>query len=141
MQEEFRDEPWKLLVACICLNQCSAKVARPVWENIFKAYPTMDHLLLDVEMAEQDLGWRLRPLGFQNVRAKRIVRMTRDLADELARVSRHVRHVRVEQLYGCGKYASDSYEIFVKGNTPLSVDEVDDKELKNYVRWALENAT
>ncbi len=39
----------------------------------------------------------------------------------------------VESLHGIGKYAADSWKIFVDREI---VDDVQDKELVNYVNWA-----
>lgn len=126
MQEEFRDEPWKLLVGCILLNQVSAKVAKPIWQEFFKKYPTPQSLLgAPTSQALADMTVLFRPLGFQNRRSVRVLCMTGDFlkwdgADPLS-------------LYGVGKYAADSYNMFVKGRI---VDDVKDKELRNYVEWS-----
>jgi endonuclease III len=134
MQEEFRNEPWKLLVGCICLNQASAKVARPVWTKLFEKWPTAEALAVTpYESAVMGLTDLLRPLGFQNRRAARIWRMSEEYLEELWRVKDDVRQIRVEDLYGIGKYAADSYNMFVKG---YLVEDAQDKELRNYLNWA-----
>lgn len=61
--------------------------------------------------------------------------MSEEYEEELWRVNGDVRQVRVEDLYGIGKYAADSYNMFVKG---YLVEGVEDKELKNYLVWAKE---
>ena len=40
------------------------------------------------------------------------------------------------ELFGIGKYGSDSYEIFYKNKIP---DNIQDKELKRYVREEMED--
>ena len=40
------------------------------------------------------------------------------------------------ELFGIGKYGSDSYEIFWKGNIP---ENVQDKELKRYIKRKIFN--
>lgn len=130
IQEHLRDQPWRLLVAVIMLNQTSARQARPVWEEFFKIWPTPYYVWSnDPKQIEQTLSRMrevLRPIGFQNRRAERIWKMTEqfiftwDGVDPL-------------DLYGIGKYGADSYNIFVKGNI---VEDVQDKELRNYVNWA-----
>lgn len=133
MQEEFRNDPWKLLVACICLNMCSAKVARPLWEKVFEIWPSWPWLLATSrESAMALLVEILRPLGFQNRRAERIVRMTEDLSYQYHELKRDRMQIEPLELYGCGKYAADSYNMFVKG---ILVEDVKDKELRNYVSW------
>jgi adenine-specific DNA glycosylase len=126
MQEEFRNEPWKLLVGCILLNQVSAKVARPIWQEFFKMFPSAEALnSTPTAQALAHMTVLFRPLGFQNRRAMRVLCMTGgflkwDGKDPLS-------------LYGVGKYAADSYNMFVKGEI---VPDVKDKELRNYVEWA-----
>lgn len=126
MQEEFRNEPWKLLVGCILLNQVSAKVARPIWQEFFKKYPTPEALhAAPSASALADMTVLFRPLGFQNRRSVRVLCMTGDFLkwdgdDPLS-------------LYGVGKYAADSYNMFVKG---YLVEDAKDKELRNYLDWA-----
>ena len=41
------------------------------------------------------------------------------------------------ELFGIGKYGSDSYRIFYKNELP---DNVQDKELKRYIKEEIENA-
>lgn len=133
MQEEFRDKPWHLLVGCICLNQVSAKVARPVWEKIFERWPSWSSMLGSKGSVKQELTDLLRPLGFQNRRADRILRMTEDIWYQYVELGRDRMEIDPLKLYGCGKYAADSYNTFVKGEL---VEDVQDKELKNYLEWA-----
>ena len=126
MQEEYRNEPWKLLVGCILLNQVSAKVAKPIWQKFFQMYPTPESLHnAPSSTALADMTVLFRPLGFQNRRAVRVLCMTGDFLkwDGVDPLS----------LYGVGKYAADSYNMFVKG---VIVEDVKDKELRNYVEWA-----
>ncbi len=71
---------------------------------------------------EQDIKNIIWPLGMVNVRTKRLVRMTEDFltwdGDDAT------------ELYGIGKYGSDSYEIFFKQNYTV---EPTDKELRRYL--------
>jgi methyl-CpG-binding domain protein 4 len=68
----------------------------------------------------RDVIW---PLGMVNVRTKRLQRMTQDFLDWDG--------VDATDLYGIGKYGSDSYEIFFKQNYTV---EPTDKELLRYLR-------
>ena len=132
MQEDLRDQPWRLLVCCILLNLTSRKQAQPVWEEFFRRWPTPHDLRVsnDGWMSSQtviEMTELLRPLGFQNRRVGRIQLMTRDF----------VRWDKKDpgSLYGIGKYGSDSYRIFIIGEL---VEDVQDKELVRYVEWAKE---
>jgi len=64
----------------------------------------------------------LAPLGMQKVRAKRIYKMSIQIE--------HWDGNDATQLYGIGKYGSDSYRIFYKNEIP---NDVKDKELKRYI--------
>lgn len=135
IQEHLRHDPWRLLVVVIMLNQASAKQARPVWEKFFERWPTPHSLCVPdpdepTILIFDELRKILRPIGFQNRRAERIWRMTFGYicCPDPAKISDPT------DLYGIGKYGSDSYKMFVYPGE--IVEDVEDKELRNYVRWA-----
>ena len=64
----------------------------------------------------------LRPLGMSTVRAKRMRQMSLDFLSWDRKDA--------TDLYGIGKYGSDSYRIFYKNDIPKDVE---DKELKRYI--------
>ena len=70
----------------------------------------------------------LKDLGMKNVRANRIWRMSCDFINWDGKDA--------TELFGIGKYGSDSYEIFYKDKIP---DNLQDKELKRYVKEEIEN--
>lgn len=122
IQEFLRDEPWKLLVACIMLNQTSAKQVHGLINEFFERWPNY----FEAAAAKvEEMAVFIKPLGLHNRRAKLIIDMStaymvHDWGD-------------VEELPGVGKYAADSYRIFCEG---YLVEDVKDKELLNYVKWA-----
>ena len=121
-QELLRDNPWQMLVACILLNQTNGmKQVKPMLGEFFARWPDADALLA---ADEADIKAALRPLGFQNIRVRRLVGMSRDWNDGKRPPAK---------LYGVGKYAEDSYNLFVARYLVLDVQ---DKELKRYVEWA-----
>lgn len=132
MQEEFRDDPWKLLVGCIMLNLTSARQARPVWEKFFQRWPSAEHLWAEAAPAPVLLEMldMIRPLGLQNKRSWAIWRMTFDFI--ALRPDKNL-DVDISRLHGVGKYGSDSYNMFCRG---YLVEDAKDKELQNYLRWA-----
>jgi methyl-CpG-binding domain protein 4 len=138
-QEEFRVEPWKLLTCCVLVNCATAKVARPVWEKIFRRWPT-PWKLLETDDGRWDVRTKelesvVRPLGFQRKRAERIWRMTEDFVDEQTYDGSFLHPDKVSQFYGVGKYAEDSYRMFVNpGEIPDYL--VEDGKLSLYVEWA-----
>ena len=111
---------WQHMVGVICLNQTGRKKVKNILPNFFKRFPTAIHLL---QSNKQEVAEMLKDLGMKNVRANRIWRMTEDYLNWDG--------VDATELFGIGKYGSDSYEIFYKNRVP---DNVQDKELKRYIR-------
>lgn len=104
------------------LNKTSAKQVKNILPEFFFRWPEPAIFLIADHDEVKDL---IAPLGFKNVRTQRLMSMTRAfLFDDWEDVS---------ELPGVGKYARDSFEMFVVG---YIVDDVCDKELKNYVMWA-----
>ena len=120
MVQQQVDNVWQHMVGVICLNQVDRKQTKPVLTELFKRYPTAHSLLrgCTIPMLE-DL---LQPLGMQSVRAKRIYKMSIQIENWNGEDA--------TELYGIGKYGSDSYKIFYKNKIPANVE---DKELKRYI--------
>ena len=115
---------WQHMVAVICLNQTGRKKVKKVLPVLFNKFPTPQKLL---ESNKDAIANIVRELGMHNVRAQRIWRMS----EEYLRWDGE----DATKLFGIGKYGSDSYEIFYKNNIP---DNVQDKELKRYIREELD---
>ena len=122
IQEELRHNPWRLLVAVICLNQTSAKQARPVLDNFFKIWPDPESAALAIPDLVTDV---IRPLGLQRKRARNIISMSQEFLRGEFRDP--------DELPGIGKYGADSYRLFIEN---VLILDVEDKELRNYVEWA-----
>lgn len=123
-QERYRKDPWKLLCCTIMLNLTTGSALEGVHEDFFKYFPTPEAAITgDDEL----MRLILQPLGMQNIRVKRIKGMSRDYLDWDGKDP--------TDMYGIGKYGSDSYRLFVSGEL-LEYHRVDDKELKKYVKWA-----
>jgi len=107
---------WQHMVGVICLNQVNRRQT--------KRWPTANKLLRSatIPMLEEFLA----PLGMQKVRAKRIYKMSIQFENWDGNDA--------TQLYGIGKYGSDSYRIFYKNDIP---HDVQDKELKRYIKEEL----
>lgn len=125
IQESLRDDPWRLLVACIMLNQTSGKQVKQVLPTFFERWPDAASLQAALPL---DVLEVIRPLGLYERRTKAIFRMTQDMLDGNP----------VDDFYGVGRYALDSYRMFVDPGE--IVMDVQDKELKNYVKWATERS-
>jgi methyl-CpG-binding domain protein 4 len=116
---EGRVAAWQHMVAVIMLNQTGRKPVKTVLPVFMHHWPTPSKFVQASEQQVKDVIWSL---GMVNVRTKRLQKMTWDFAiwdlDDAT------------QLYGIGKYGSDSYEIFFKQN--YTVDPTD-KELIRYL--------
>ena len=118
VQQQIKNS-WEHMVGVIMLNQTGRKPVKTVLPEFLERWPTPESLLrsrlVDIEQV-------IKPLGMYRVRARRLYKMTIDYLkwDE----------VDASDLYGIGKYGSDSYEIFFKQNYTV---EPTDKELKRYL--------
>jgi len=116
---EGRTAAWQHMIAVIMLNQTGRKLVKTVFPIFMQHWPSPSKF---VRASEQEVKAVIWSLGMANVRYKRLVEMTYgfvnwDLDD-------------ATQLYGIGKYGSDSYEIFFKQNYTV---EPTDKELIRYL--------
>ena len=110
---------WQHMVAVIMLNQTGRKPVKTVLPVFLHNWPHPFQFLQASEQEVKDVIWSL---GMVNVRYKRLCKMTQDFltwnCDDAS------------QLYGIGKYGSDSYEIFFKKNYTVKPT---DKELIRYL--------
>ena len=123
MVQQQVENVWQHMVSVICLNQTGRKKVKKVLPSFFKKFPTPELLL---QSNKEEIATHLEELGMKHVRSQRIWRMSEDYLKWDGEDA--------TQLFGIGKYGSDSYEIFWKGNIP---DNVQDKELKRYIREEL----
>lgn len=104
LQHRLLPDKWKMLVCCMLLNQTTRAQVDKVRDTLFSLYST-PHLM---SMADpENVARIIQPCGFQNRRARAIIRMS----DEYKRGKWS--HPR--ELYGVGKYACDSWDMFVLG--------------------------
>jgi len=142
--EVVRDSPWKLLVAVMLLNKTSGHAALPIFWLIIWTWPTPELLsMANIKV----LTYILSPLGLQNVRATRLIALSRMIVQQPPQA--HILHksrakpengspypsTAISHLPGCGKYALDSYRIFCLGDSEWKGVFPDDKELKKYLKW------
>ena len=96
---------WQHMVGVICLNQTGRKKVKKLLPAFFEKFPTARHLL---NSDRETIAEMLKDIGMKNVRAHRIYRMSQDYLNWDGNDA--------TQLFGIGKYGSDSYEIFYKNN-------------------------
>ena len=111
---------WQHMVAVIMLNQTGRKPVKTVLPLFLHKWPTAMRFYWSKPEEVKEVIW---PLGMGNVRENRIRRMTSDML-------KFWNFDDATELYGIGKYGSDSYEIFFKQNYSV---EPTDKELKRYL--------
>jgi methyl-CpG-binding domain protein 4 len=109
IQQEFQHDPWKMLVGCIMLNQTSNKNVRQVIYTFFDRWPTPQSV---INADPNEIREHIRPLGFYNRRTLTIQRFSREYIEKTFN--------RASELHGIGKYADDSYEIFIRGNLDVN---------------------
>lgn len=100
IQEEYYPDEWKVLVCCVLLNRCRGETARTVIEQLFNVFPDVASI---AKADVVELTSLLKPLGFQNRRAKTLIKMAASFREDW-------RDVR--ELPGVGSYAYDCYRIF-----------------------------
>jgi methyl-CpG-binding domain protein 4 len=105
IQEDLWPDEWKILVACLLLNLTTRKQVDGVIYRLFDEYPDPSALM---EADLQDLQDLIKPLGMWRKRAKTLKRFSKEyLSGEWG---------EAKDLYGCGKYADDSWKIFCRGS-------------------------
>jgi len=110
---------WQHMVGVICLNQTNRKQVKRVLPALFVLCPNPIQLLNTTPEAIKTI---IKPLGMVNVREKRLRQMSLDYLNWDGEDA--------TELYGIGKYGSDSYRLFYKNEIP---ENVGDHELKRYI--------
>jgi endonuclease III len=121
LQEIYIQDPWKILVCCIFLNQTTRKQVDKIRDHFFQKWQSPE----DLSQANlEEVIDMIRPLGFYNRRAKTLVEMSRQWVENDWKAP--------TELKGVGKYANDSWTIFVEGKL---VENPSDHILNDYVQW------
>ena len=119
MVQQQVENVWQHMVGVICLNLTNRKQVKAVLPKFFAKWSTHDSL---VHATRKEIEEVIEPLGMKHVRAERLYRMSEQFKDWDGEDA--------TQLYGIGKYGSDSYELFYKKRIPKNVG---DHELKRYI--------
>ena len=125
LQEIYIDDPWKIMVCCILLNQTTRKQVDKVRDTLFKRWPSPEAMAI---ANEDELIEVIRSLGFYNRRAKTLIKFSREWTEKDWKTPR--------ELYGIGQYAHDSWNIFVEHKF---IKNPTDHILKAYSMWISEN--
>ena len=119
MVQQQVENVWQHMVGVICLNLTNRKQVKAVLPEFFKRWSTHDSL---VYATRKEIEEVIAPLGMKHVRAERLYRMSEQFKDWDGEDA--------TELYGIGKYGSDSYRLFYKKELP---DNVGDHELQRYI--------
>ena len=119
MVQQQVESVWQHMVGVICLNQTNRKQVKAVLPKLFGICPTPVHFLNTLPDTIKTI---IQPLGMVNVREKRLRQMSLDYLNWNGEDA--------TDLYGIGKYGSDSYKLFYKNEVP---DNVGDHELQRYI--------
>ena len=119
LQEIYQPDGWKMLTCCMLLNLTNRKQVDTIRDELFKRYPTPKGM---VNADESELAQLLQPLGLYNRRAKSLKKMSEGYVKGFK---------SVDELYGIGQYAKDSWEIFQNNNMNVKPT---DKVLQEYLR-------
>ena len=119
MVQQQVNNVWQHMVGVICLNQTHRKQVKRILPDFFRRWPTHISILQDTR---EDVEKMIAPLGMRKVRSERIYRMSEQFESWDGEDA--------TELYGIGKYGSDSYRLFYKNEIP---ENVGDHELKRYI--------
>ena len=119
MVQQQIDGPWQHMVGVIMLNLTGRKQVKKVLPNFLARWPNPESLLYATSRQIEKV---IEPLGMKKVRAERLYRMSEQFLDWDGEDA--------TELYGIGKYGSDSYRLFFKKELP---EDVGDHELQRYV--------
>ena len=119
LQEIYQPDGWKMLTCCMLLNLTNRRQVDVIRDELFKKYPTPKDMM---NAKHRELADILKPLGLYNRRATSLRLMSAGYIGGFK---------SVDELYGIGKYAKDSWEIFQNNN--MSVNPTD-KVLQEYLR-------
>ena len=119
MVQQQIDGPWQHMVGVIMLNLTGRKQVKKVLPEFLSRWPEPSSLLY---ATRDQIEKVIEPLGMKKVRAERLYRMSQEFLDWDGEDA--------TELYGIGKYGSDSYRLFFKKELP---EDVGDHELQRYV--------
>ena len=119
LQEIYQTDGWKMLTCCMLLNLTNRKQVDTIRDELFRKYPTPKDMM---NASHRELANLLKPLGLYNRRATSLRLMSAGYINGFK---------SVDELYGIGQYAKDSWEIFQNNNRNINPT---DKVLQEYLR-------
>lgn len=123
IQEQLWEDPWKIFVACIFCNLTKRVQAEPYFWECVSRWPGPEAMASANPVEIEEI---IQPLGLSRRRSRALVQMSKDYMQKDWQN-------QPEVLYGIGKYASDAYRIFCKGE--WKDVEPKDHALNDYHTW------
>jgi endonuclease III len=118
IQEDFWGQKWEMVVICILLNQTSNKQVRKILDDLFKKIKNPSHCS---RINPEDIEGIIKPTGLSKIKSRRIVLMSQKWVSGFSHPL---------ELPGVGKYALESWEIFINRNYDIVPT---DKKLKKFL--------
>lgn len=118
IQHDYLDNPWKMLICCILLNQTTNQQVRKVLGPLFDLIPDPESC---ISADPEKISEIIKPTGFYNIKSSRIQKMSKKWVEGFE---------DPRELPGVGKYAMESWDIFVNNRTDFIPS---DKKLKMYL--------
>jgi hypothetical protein len=113
------------------LNQTSHKQVDQIRHEFFERFPTAESLFL---AEDSEISFMIKILGFYNKRAKQWKKFCMQWIEAVKKYeSTQIPLFELENMYGIGKYALDSWKVFQLYQYDTQVD---DHVLNWYVDWA-----
>jgi endonuclease III len=112
-QESLKRRPFWMLVACCLVNCTTWEKARHAHAYLMRSYTIKK--LAGMAQVDDRVYRVIEHLGFGSQRTEKIIGMARAWLER-----RPTRAQEVYDLPGCGKYAADSWAIFIDGRRDVS---------------------
>lgn len=119
IQEVVAPNVFRLLVATCLLNQTKGRAAMPVFWELLRRWPD-EHSLAKADVVE--LTDLLQPIGLHNIRAHRLINMSKTMVEipydennSFKSRDRTAPDTPIGIYPGVGRYAIDSWRIFIAG--------------------------
>ncbi len=114
-EQNKRDFPWRnqdltpfnILIAEIMLQKTGANQVEPLFSIFIKKYPTMQDV---ANLAEEELGEILKPLGLHKRRARDIKKTVDSLINNGGKVPQDIKELK--KLPGVGEYIANAVSCF-----------------------------
>ncbi|CAM9151242.1 unnamed protein product [Discosporangium mesarthrocarpum] len=122
IEEMLTDDPWRLLLSCIMLNQTTRSQVDPVLVKFLARFPDAPSVL---KGSLDEVAAIVAPLGLQEKRPRAIIRFSDEYLNKPWQTP--------TELHWVGKYGADAYKIFI--NREWKDIQASDHALNWWVEW------